>query len=164
MKKQVILIAILITFLSAAGTISGQDKTAAPTWSSLFKGTHDFNVTLAVGVRSKRLTLEQANKAHLLAVGVGKDYDFYLGELAKRLRTTWDFDSVYKDLQQAAQYVTATRPAPEATPLGDYCFLMAGAVEHGCLMGGAEAASCASLADMYYCECLGGININGFCL
>jgi hypothetical protein len=164
MKRHTILIAILVTFLSVAGTISGQDKTATPTWSSLFKGTHNFNVALAVGVRSKRLTLEQANKAHLLAVDVGKDYDFYLGELARRLQTTWDFDTVYKDLLQAAQYATTTRPAPDPTPQAIYCFLMAGAVEHGCLMGGADAASCASLADSYYCDCMGGININGFCL
>ncbi len=164
MKKPTILITVLVMFLSVAGTISGQDKTATPTWSKLFKGMHDFNVALAVGVHSKRLTLEQANKAHLLAVEVGKDYDFYLKELAERLQTTWDFDTVYKDLQQAAQHVTATRPAPDPTPQASYCFLMSGAVEHGCLMGGADAASCASLADMYYCDCMGGININGFCL
>ena len=164
MKKRTILIAILITFLSVAGTISGQDKTATPSWSRLYKGTHDFNVALAVGVGSKRLTLEQANKAHQLAVVVGKDYDSYLEELAERLQRTWDFDAVYKNLQQAAQYVTATRPAADLNTLAHYCFLMAGAVEHGCRMGGADLESCASLADSYYCDCMGGININGFCL
>lgn len=164
MKKRTILVAILVTFLSVVGTISGQDKTTTPTWSRLYKGTHNFNVALAVGVHSKRLTLEQANKAHLLAAVVGKDYDFYLGELAERLQRTWDFDTVYKDLQQAAQYVKATRPALDLNTRADYCFLMAGAVEHGCRMGGADLESYASLADMYYCDCLGGTNIGGFCL